>query len=418
MEFLDQAEKQLILQKSILELNRGNGVSSPDELRTMILKDLTLFNAMTTEEYILWQKWEEVNLQYPMQQSGLFIDEHAHVHASDAQNIKLVRSLLYDDPTYTNIAPELLWIGDPRYSHIRDHWTLLRIMIHTQQHSGSIGRGLNYLVRDKTTQKYLGLISIASDFLDLTARDKVIGWTRHQRTQEQRIQHTAVCSTIVPVQPFGYNFVGGKLLALLCLSQDIQKLWQNLYGSVLVGLTTTSLYGKDKGGHGMSQYDNLAYWKKMGYSTGSTSFRVSQVVKNAAFEWAKINLPAEYEKYQGEGSYAVRDKLNRFFNAIYRALKIPAANFISNHDRGIYFAPLYHNTNEFLRNEIPEQDLKSIAPFTVEELTLLWKNKYASKRFTSLTNTDRLKTEPLFYEDLAIMTWDEAKTKYLPAVGR
>ena len=37
------------------------------------------------------------------------------------------------------------------------------------------------------------------------------------------INHTCIGSTIVPIQPLGYNLVGGKLLALLCLSDTVEE---------------------------------------------------------------------------------------------------------------------------------------------------------------------------------------------------
>jgi hypothetical protein len=35
------------------------------------------------------------------------------------------------------------------------------------------------------------------------------------------LKYTAVGSSIVPLQPFGYNFVGGKLIALLTISEPV-----------------------------------------------------------------------------------------------------------------------------------------------------------------------------------------------------
>ena len=97
----------------------------------------------------------------------------------------------------------------------------------------------------------------------------------------------------MPLQPLGYNYVGGKLLALLCLTTDIQKMWEESYGDKLVGVTTTSLYGKTKAG-GLSQYDNLDYWQPMGFTAGSVSFEPSrktrkdiEQTKPLIFRWRK-----------------------------------------------------------------------------------------------------------------------------------
>ena len=79
------------------------------------------------------------------------------------------------------------------------------------KNNANIGRNLNFIVKDKPTQKYLGVICISSDFLDLTPRDNFIGWSREKKTQGGMINHTAIGSTIVPLQPLGFNYVGGKL---------------------------------------------------------------------------------------------------------------------------------------------------------------------------------------------------------------
>lgn len=389
-------------------------------VKATVVDELLRFKNMPTEEYILWQKWEEVNDMYPMRRSGLF-DEYAHTNGKHAALITSLKTKLWDG-NYQDVEPELIYVNDDMYKSVREHWTILRVLIHSQQHSGSIGRTLNYLVRDKNTQKYLGVIAIASDFLDLTCRDKYVGWTREQRTQEQKIQHTAVCSTIVPVQPFGYNYVGGKLLALLCLSDVIQEHWKKAYKSKLVGLTTTSLYGKNKGGHGMSQYDRLKYWKKMGYSTGSSPYRMSIATKKIVYDWSKEYYPREYFDYNvatdDYGDPLMRDRQNRFQQRMYRHLEIPGDAYKSNHDRGIYFAELYTNTKEFLRGEIKEKELVPAFEYSVEHLTNVWKTKYAEKRFTSLQASNRVSNSSLYYSNMSEMTWEEAKNYYLSEVGR
>jgi len=171
---------------------------------------------------------------------------------------------LPDDPEeYLNLQPELIWTdGADIKSHTNakgsEIWNALRTFLSTMKNNSNIGRNLNFLVRDKVTQKYLGVICMSSDFLDLTPRDEYIGWEREAKTQRM-INHTCIGSTIVPIQPLGYNLVGGKLLALLCLSDTVEKTWEHQYKDKLVGVTTTSLYGKTKT-IPLSQYDRLKNW--------------------------------------------------------------------------------------------------------------------------------------------------------------
>ena len=154
-------------------------------------------------------------------------------------------------------------------SDLSEKWNTLRTFLSTMKNNSNIGRQMFFIVKDNRSGKYLGVICISGDFMDLTPRDNYIGWDRDIKTFKGKINHTAIGSSIVPTQPLGYSFTGGKLLAYLCLSDDVQRLWKEKYGDTLVGVTTTSLYGKAKT-NTLSQYDGLKYWKRMGFTTGET----------------------------------------------------------------------------------------------------------------------------------------------------
>ena len=59
---------------------------------------------------------------------------------------------------------------------------------------------------------------------------------------------------IVPTQPFGFNYLGGKLLAALCCSHEVREKLNKKYDMNLVMFETTSLYGNSKSA---SQYDGM-----------------------------------------------------------------------------------------------------------------------------------------------------------------
>jgi hypothetical protein len=59
---------------------------------------------------------------------------------------------------------------------------------------------------------------------------------------------------IVPSQPFGYNYLGGKLLAAICTSHEVRQIANQKYGMNLCLFETTSLYGSSKT---VSQYDGM-----------------------------------------------------------------------------------------------------------------------------------------------------------------
>jgi hypothetical protein len=60
--------------------------------------------------------------------------------------------------------------------------------------------------------------------------------------------------TIVPTQPFGYNYLGGKLLAAICCSHLARRTLNKKYGGPFCMFETTSLYGSSKS---MSMYDGM-----------------------------------------------------------------------------------------------------------------------------------------------------------------
>ena len=235
------------------------------------------------------------------------------------------------------------------------------------------------------------------------------------------INYTTVGSTIVPTQPLGFNYVGGKLLALLCLSDKVQNDWKKLYGDRLVSVTTTSLYGKAKAG-GMSQYDNLKHWKKMGYSQGSVAYKPKKETTKRLRDWLKKYHSEKYFEWyvalKPSGQPYKRDHKNRSHQFAFSKLGIDKSIVRSEHQRGIYYSPLYTNTCEFLRGEISEDKLVKSFDTSTEYLVNLWKDKYARKRITSLINSDRVSSESLFYDDLAYLDWEDCKEKYLTQVGR
>lgn len=393
-----------------------------NEVREAIIKDLSYASQMTVGEYTLFQKWQEIHTRYPAQEvSTLFGSEYQMVDKEQETFIKSVKSNIWlpehpDD--YLKLEPVLVYAKE---AGLTETWNCIRTFTSTMKNNSNIGRNLNYIVMDKKSGKYLGVICISGDFLDLTPRDKYIGWDRKEKTAGM-INHTAIGSTIVPLQPLGYNYVGGKLLALLCLSDEVQYQWEKQYKDKLVGITTTSLYGKTKAG-GLSQYDNLKHWKKMGYSSGSVSYECTKPTVRMLRNWLAENYPQKYfewyvAKRPDTGQPYKRDHKNRSYNFAYSKLSIPKELIRTEHQRGIYFSPLYDNTNEYLCGKIDESQLVKSFDTSYEYLTNLWKEKYASKRIEGLKRDNRVSSETLFYDDQIYMSWEETKEKYLTQVGR
>jgi hypothetical protein len=392
-----------------------------EELKTKLIGDLTYASKMDVREYTLYQKWLEVHEKYPTRElTTLFGQDIQLVNPEQVKLIDEVKANFWKPESpddYEKLRPIMkLSNGD-----LAETWNTVRTFSSTMKNNSNIGRNLFYTVIDGQTEKYLGVICISSDFLDLTPRDKAIGWPRDIKTTGNMINHTAIGSTIVPLQPLGFNYMGGKLLALLCLSDTVQNDWKVRYGNTLVGVTTTSLYGNTKS-NGLSQYDGLEHWNKMGFSSGSVAFEPSRKTVNMVYDWVKENYTERYfewwEAKNPKGLPLKRDHKNRTLNFAYGKLGIPKELIRTEHQRGIYFSPLYNNTNEFLRKEIGDEQLVKSFDTSEEALTQIWKTKYAKGRISMLKKKNNVSYESLFYDDLIYLSWEETKAKYLPQVGR
>ena len=82
---------------------------------------------------------------------------------------------------------------------------------------------------------------------------------------------------IVPSQPFGYNYLGGKLLALLCVSHFAREEVSKVFEKDIALFETTSLYGSTTSA---SQYDGLKPFIRY---KGLTDSKFLPLLHNEAF---------------------------------------------------------------------------------------------------------------------------------------
>lgn len=397
-----------------------------DEVESAIMSDLNFLHTMSVEEYTLYRKWDEIQRKYPRLDKENI--QHSFFASEDAcdypELIKIKDNIWIPDniDDYKDLSPKILLCNDNQ--ELTTIWNILRTFTSTQINNSNIGRNLYFIVKDSKTDKYIGILNVSSDFMDLTPRDKYIGWSREVKTGKRMINHTAIGSTIIPMQPLGYNYLGGKLMALLTISEFVEKSWNDRYSteempSKLVGMTTTSLYSS------FSQYNNLKYWTKRGHSAGSIKFEVSKETLKKIKSYLQREYPLKFWEWyiatEPQGMPLKRDFKQRSLSFIYNKLKIEKKYYETNHGRGIYFCPFYDNMKEYLRMEITENELIRRKDFKndIPSLTEVWKEKYALKRVTNFQRDDReFNLDILFYDDLVTMSWEETREKYIKQVGR
>jgi len=336
---LSLAERNDFLDKSYESCRRlhpeefiPNNPKDTEELREILLTDFREKRVRSVAEHTLWQKWNEIQTKF------------AWVKPKVMQQILAIRDNVWVPETpedYMKLEPEIINCrGSEKLTFV---WNTLRTFTHTQANNQNLGRNIFFLVNDKVTGKHLGAFCASSDFLDLTCRDEKIGWTREQRSMDHLINRTYIGSTIVPTQPFGFNFVGGKLLALLVTSDVVQKAWFDAYGDVAGGCTTTSLYDKAAGDKPMSQYSGLKpYWKTCGFSNGSVMVDPTKENRKLIQDWMKVNDPWNYWKYNlalkpgPKGWTGFKDSKTRFIITAFakKNLNIERDEIRSDHRRG------------------------------------------------------------------------------------
>ena len=119
-----------------------------------------------------------------------------------------------------------------------------------------VGRNIKVAVREKNTGKYVGFIRLGSPVINCRPRNEMLGQVFTQTPEgAKRFNNSAMMGfVIVPAQPFGYNYLGGKLLAAICTSHEIREMVNKKYNMNLCLFETTSLYGSSKTS---SQYDGM-----------------------------------------------------------------------------------------------------------------------------------------------------------------
>jgi len=381
-------------------------------LALLLTSELQELSKMSVQEYTLHQKWRELQENKKKYQTVGAIDAFFGTITDKIQVLKNMIWIPEDPEEYLNLEPEVVVCKENQ--KLTKLWGDLRMFVHTMHFNPNIGRSARFLVIDKKTEKVLGLLGLSGDFLDLTPRDNWIGWTREQRNKGM-LKHSAIGSTIVPTQPLGYSYLGGKLCALLMVSSVVEDTYNHYYPEKLAGMTTTSLYGS------FSQYNNLKYWKKMGRSSGSIKFEPSKKTIYKMRHWLKNTHPRRYwEWYEAKdlkGLPLKRDHRQRSWAYIYRQLDIPNEIVETNHQRGIYYCRLYQRTKMFLREERDNLG-KKLFDNSPEALSKLWKEKYASKRVNKLLKDGRYSKDTLFYGEDLDLDWPDFRAKFLGDVGR
>ena len=385
--------------------------------KAKLKENMDYLMTMSVQEQTLYKKW--VELQEPtMIQAKSQIASYYDLQwkPTDINNKELTIKEIESLDPYVEI------VDDPKES---TKWAAVRRMIHTMDFTANPGRNVKINVKDRVSGKLLGQISLASDVTAMGVRDNFIGWTKDNKFVDGKLNNTTIASTIVCTQPLGYNFLGGKLIAMMTTVPEVREYWNSKYKNVLIAVGTTSLYGIH------SQYNGIPLFKTLGESAGKISLKPDDKFYDPWHQWIKENKPDWYMEnitrerarnganmgYEANGPVSgIKQKI---LGQIFKECGIKATEYHHGFKRGVYMAMMYENGREYLRNEITEDKLILKDKFKqgTEYINKWWK-KHAISRYTKLHDEGRIKPEHLFYIDAIGISWEEMKAKYLAEVGR
>ena len=385
--------------------------------KAKLKENMDYLMTMSVQEQTLYKKWvelQEPNMIQAKSQIASYYD--LQWKPTDINNKELTIKEIESLDPYVEI------IDDPKES---TKWAAVRRMIHTMDFTANPGRNVKINVKDRVSGKLLGQISLASDVTAMGVRDNFIGWTKDNKFVDGKLNNTTIASTIVCTQPLGYNFLGGKLIAMMTTVPEVREYWNSKYKNILIAVGTTSLYGIH------SQYNGIPLFKTLGESAGKISLKPDdkfydpwhQWIKENRAQWYKDNISDERARNGASMGYEANGPVSgikqKILGQIFKECGIKATQYHHGFKRGVYMAMMYENGCEYLRNEITEDKLILKDKFKqgTEYINKWWK-KHAISRYTKLHDEGRIKPEHLFYIDAIGISWEEMKVKYLSEVGR
>ena len=119
------------------------------------------------------------------------------------------------------------------------------------------GKSIKWVVYEKNSGKIVGFIRLGSPTINSKPRNTFLGKpldTYSKEVMKRFNDSTIMGFIIVPTQPFGFNYLGGKLLAAICCSHLTKDTLDKKYGGPFCMFETSSLYGTTKS---ISQYDSM-----------------------------------------------------------------------------------------------------------------------------------------------------------------
>jgi len=309
-------------------------------------------------------------------------------------NYVYYRNMVYMDSSEEGMKKMDIELEFVETDEQRDIWKYYKLHTSSIQTDDSVGRRFQILVKDKTSNKYIGLLRLGDDLFYMDRRDIHLGWKNDEESisnedRSFRLKHIINAHCCVGLQPVSFNFHIGKLLMMLCFSREVQEYYFKRYGNYIAGIITTSINGESK------QYDRIRGFKYLKETKGQ-SLIIPLNLYNECIDFLKktgVNLNDSKSK-----SIRSRSKLLRY-KRILKEFGLDRKMFFTNRERGVYFGFTSKDSKSFLSDMNIKKYNPSLNEFgTVKEITEFWKDRWATQRIRHLNETGRVKNTIDFYD--------------------
>ena len=262
------------------------------------------------------------------------------------------------------------------------------------------GKTLKLVVKETTTNTIVGFIRYGSPLINSKPRNDYLGDVPDLDIFNKR---AIMGFNIVPVQPFGYNCLGGKLLAAICCSHASRRMLNEKYDTEFCLFETTSLYGNIKGA---SMYDGMRpYLRYKGDTQSKFLLTLGEEIypemknwfteKNGGEELLRQGISSRKLKMQTKMVGIIKASLREHDTKAYELFtkEISNASDVTTQKRFYMSEYGYANTRDVLLGKTDTLvKAENFDRFELEGIITCWK-KLATKRYNNVVSDGRIRKE-------------------------
>ena len=267
------------------------------------------------------------------------------------------------------------------------------------------GKSIKWVVYEKNSGQIAGFIRLGSPTINSKPRNMFLGKpldTMSKEVMKRFNDSTIMGFIIVQTQPFGFNYLGGKLLAAICCSHLTKDTLDKKYGGPFCMFETTSLYGTTKS---VSQYDGMKPFLR---HKGETVSDFAPLINDDNFhrlnDWFKerngeplIDPQASSRKLKTQTKMIsiIKSSLKGVDDSAYNKFvqTYVDAKGLTEQKRAYMSDYGFDNVKEYMNMETDELRKKDNFDRYSFDGVIDWWRKKAANRFESLKADNRLRTE-------------------------